>query len=118
MAITAGGQVKLYLEQPDGTTHELTGSMTEFEISQDIGVMTLDRDGPVKGSAVSVRPIVTANFTIVGDLYKLFKPNEFEIEVYNRSQAREWMCDWCGSPNVWLDRHCDSCGGARSFIYG
>lgn len=111
-----GEQVKLYLEQPDGTVHELTGSMTEFEINQDIGVHQIS-DGGVMDRMVMGEQVITANFTIIGDAYKLFNPNEFELEVQNRNLAQEWMCDWCGSPNIWTDRHCDRCGGARSFIY-
>lgn len=117
MTITAEGPVKLYLEHPDGTVHELTGSLTEFEIDHHVNIVPLDRRDAAQSSVMGGVPVITANFTIVGDLYKLFKPNEFEVEVYNRSLDREWMCDWCGSPNVWLDRHCDRCGGVRSFIY-
>lgn len=116
MAITTEGPIKLYLEQPDGTTHELTGSLTEFEISQDVEIATLDRGADIRDSMMGTQTI-TANFTVIGDLYNIFKPNEFEKEVQKRNLAREWMCDWCGSPNTWIDRHCDSCGGARSFIY-
>lgn len=115
MSITAGGPVKLYLEEPDGTVHELTGAMKEFEIIQDVQVSRSPRFEDDK--LIAGFPTITANFTIVGDVYKLFKPKEFEMEVQNRNLANEWMCDWCGSPNTWIDRHCDSCGGARSFIY-
>ncbi len=111
---TSDGPVKVFLEQPDGTVHELTGAMKEFEINQEIEV---SQPRYLGDTLVGGNHTITATFTIVGDAYKIFKPKEFGKEVQNRNLANEWMCDWCGSPNIWTDRHCDSCGGARSFIY-
>lgn len=115
--ITTGGPIKMTLEQPDGTIIELTGRVSEYQLEQNIDVAPVWQYGDPLESYVAPNPEFTATFKIVGDVFNLFSDVEWDREVENRLLSREWQCDWCRSPNEWMDKQCTQCGGARSFIY-
>lgn len=43
---------------------------------------------------------------------------QFETTVEQRHTSSEWKCDYCGSVNGRVHKHCESCGGRRSFLWG
>ena len=117
-AITAGGPIKMTLEQPDGTIIELTGAVSEYQLEQNVEVAPVSMmHGEPVSEYIPSSPEFTATFKIQGDVFNLFSDVEWEREVENRLLSKEWQCDWCRSPNEWMDKQCTQCGGSRSFIY-
>jgi hypothetical protein len=107
------GQLKVYIERPDGTVIEMTGVATSLSVSHDIGYLTsIDSAYDLThGSRHSYELIIQGTGSPV------YTSKQWRKEVTARRTASEWMCDYCESPNFRKDRFCTQCGKARSFLY-
>ena len=93
MAISMFGKHRVYIQSPDGETHEVTGHMTNMSLSQRYNGLT------------------ELELTITGDGVQHYLSGE----IKERKATQEWCCDFCGRVNQRKDEYCKSCGAVRSF---
>lgn len=111
-----GQPLRVTLELSDGTL--FTGQAVCAEVRQVMGEIGVDpyyAFGSI-GRFLPVQTEWTMELRGIGDL-SFESPTEYRRKVEKTKSAIEWVCDWCGSINPRECRKCESCGGARSFVY-
>lgn len=113
----AGKDVKIYLETKGGTLFDMTGMVTDFNISQSIGQIDVTAPWDRGINYIPGIPSTSISMTINGN--GAWKTLEQMVgEVHEKANSREWKCDYCGRPNSRTRETCESCGAVRSFLYG
>lgn len=109
-----GQPVRVTLELPDGTLW--AGQAMCAEVQQQMDIDRLYGFGGGNNRFLPGRLEWTIELRGIGDL-SFKSPTEYRHKVKKTKSAIEWVCDWCGSITPREHRKCESCGGARSFVY-
>jgi hypothetical protein len=123
--LSAGNQVKVQIELPNGTVYDLTGLVVSLDLSVDASMQKFSSYGdPVFFRSANQE--TSLNIEIRGNGPITRSSHERKIrEIRQMVHAREWQCPYCGTINPIearncgsLDEHAIGCGAVRPFIYG
>lgn len=108
------GDVKVFIQQQDGTVFEMTASIVSLDIQS---LPTTRLFLATSGRYCRHEPTTFMNIHLSGTGLTVYQQGEAVESVTRRRSALEWLCDFCGSPNTREHTHCTQCSAARSFVY-
>lgn len=113
MTIGYGKNMRVFVEQADGSLYQLDGTVTDVQVNYRADLVDVSTYG--SGSPEFITGRRWAEFEIRGLSTSGLITTEARTAMKTSS---EWKCTYCGRPNKRSRETCKSCGAVRSFLYG